>query len=286
MSDAADQSPLDEVETQAASGPGIFQVAWRFKYLIVLGTVIGLVVGYIYASQLPPSYQSKARILVVKKRADVGFGDGRAAFLEDYVSTHQKIIESPYVVTEAVKKHKLDKLASFKGNPWPTGAIIGGLKVTRDMGDNSRLGTSILVLTYTGPIASDCGVIISAIIDSYSEFLGAKYKDVTKETVEYITNAKKLLDEEISHKEDELSEIRLKNPELRKGATGVTSVNERITTIDTKLSALKIQQTILAAKLEAFEQALKENRPREELVAIAWPISPAAPSATDRKIRS
>jgi polysaccharide biosynthesis transport protein len=275
MSEAPVQNHEADAHTSAGSSLNLFQIVWRFKLIILLGTTIGLVVGYIYASQLPPTYQSSAKVLVVKRRADAPLGtvDGRTSIVEDYLATHQQLIRSPLIVDQAVKKRGLGCLASFKDNSYPTGSIISALKVSREMGDNSRLGTSVLVVSYTGPVATDCRVIIDAVIDTYVEFLESKYQDASMNVVNFTINAKKVLEQEVKGREQELQELLRQNPDLRKSKDGVTAIGERIATITSKLSVLAIQQTETVAKLENFEQARKTRTRKEQLGLVYTDLS-------------
>ena len=70
MSTVLDQQPADDVESQPVPSPGLLNIAWRFKLLILLGTVVGVVIGYVYAAQLPPSYRSSAKMLVLAEEQD------------------------------------------------------------------------------------------------------------------------------------------------------------------------------------------------------------------------
>src|SRR5207253_478576 len=120
--------------------------------------------------------------------------DGRSAAMEDYLSTHKELISSPIIVDKAVRKRKLKDLPTFAAGQNPTGAILASLKVTREMGENSRIGTSILSLSFTGPVSEDCNLIIDAIIESYIEFLDTKYRDVSKDMMKMIEDAKEVLE--------------------------------------------------------------------------------------------
>src|SRR5881275_1737337 len=158
MSTALDQQPADELDSQPIPSPGLLNIAWRFKLLILLGTLVGLIIGYFYAAQLPPIYRSSASMLVLKKRPEIGFSsfDGRTAAMEDYLSTHKELISKPIIVDKAARKRNLKDLPTFAAGQNPTGAIIASLKVTREMGENTRIGTSILSLSFTGPVSEDC----------------------------------------------------------------------------------------------------------------------------------
>src|SRR4051794_24505170 len=95
-------------------GRGLLEIAWNRKSLVALGIVVGLVLGLLYYVQATPVYQSKAQVLVVKKRPDNITGmDTRHLAIEDYVATHQTLIKSPLIVERAIQKRNLAALESL-----------------------------------------------------------------------------------------------------------------------------------------------------------------------------
>src|SRR5262249_15130261 len=52
----------------------LLQITWRHKYLLFFGGVVGLLLGALYYTMIPPTYRSTAQVLVVKKRPDEAVG--------------------------------------------------------------------------------------------------------------------------------------------------------------------------------------------------------------------
>src|SRR5947209_2346050 len=134
MTHSTDAPQLDLIEEeQGSSFPNVWEIAWRHKLLLGLGLVVGLVLGSLYRAQLVPEYMSSTKVLLIKKRPDSlplpGAVDPRVAFMEDYLATHQVLIRSPLIVSDAVKRGKLQTLRCFGGNPDPTQEIMGALGI-------------------------------------------------------------------------------------------------------------------------------------------------------------
>ena len=159
---------LPESRQPNASGD-IWRIAWRRKSLIALGAAVGLVLGALHYSQKIPIYQSSAKLLVVKKRADPSpflGADPRLSFVGDFVAAHVTLIKSPLLVESAVKSGQLQALPSLSGNPNPVGEILGMLTVNRDATESSGGSSTVLNLACRATEPDDCQMILDAIIDS------------------------------------------------------------------------------------------------------------------------
>src|SRR5271166_3903697 len=89
-------------EPQTSSMPGLLTIAWQYKYLLVLGGVVGVILGGLYSTRLKPVYQTSAQVMVVKKRPDalpLPGTDQSMSYTDDYLSTHQVLIRSPLIIS-------------------------------------------------------------------------------------------------------------------------------------------------------------------------------------------
>ena len=105
--DENDGDFMDQTEPARRS---VMAVVWQRKALVVLGTLVGLVVGFLFYWQRAPVYQSTAQILVIKKRSDplpVAGGDPRLGYVEDYMATHLALLRSPLIIERAVTEEGL-----------------------------------------------------------------------------------------------------------------------------------------------------------------------------------
>jgi capsular exopolysaccharide synthesis family protein len=271
-----------------ASPRSLLLVCWQRKGLIVLGALVGLAAGLLLYAQRAPVYQATAQVLVVKKeRPDVmpmSGADPRSSFYDDYVATHMMLIKSPLIVERAVQKRDLGALSSFAGRGNPAGAIVGGLETTRDTKDKVVV-TNIFNLTYRGPEAEDCPVVVAAVIDSYQEFLELTYRGYSHETVRLVDDASVTLDKKLQEAKKKYDDFRENAPLLLKGKDGVNVHYLREAEVEAKKSELLIRAARIRERLQAIEQAKKENRSREELLALAsQPLDKGAAAPPERNV--
>ena len=82
----------------------------------------------------PPVYQSSAQVLIIKKDTGV-LGHGSRAWSrrtttsDDSISMHTLLLRVPLSPPEAIEKHQLSGLTSFRGATNRIGLIVSGLGV-------------------------------------------------------------------------------------------------------------------------------------------------------------
>lgn len=260
---------------QTSPVPGLLEIAWRHRLLVVLGVGVGMGSALLYYLWTTPVYQSTAQVLVVKKRPDAVTGvDTHQVSIEDYMATHQALVQSTLIVQRAVQKRNLGALRCFAGEKEPLAEVIlKGLsvphaRVARGESDN------ILVLAFQGTVAGECGIVLNAIIESYKEFLEETYRNISEETLRLIAQARDLLHQDLRNKEAAYRAFRKSVPvPLGKGKDGTSIRQERLSNIEAKRSALLLRRVELQGQLAALEAGLKEGDSRREaLVAqvAAW----------------
>src|SRR5437899_2399915 len=112
------------------TSPGLLETLVRRSWLIGLGTLAGLLVGYLYYTLIPPKFQSKAQLLVLKKRPEMVPGMERPGSLaEDYLGTQAGILMSPVVAQRAIRDGQLAELLTFRDAEDMSAALIRRLSV-------------------------------------------------------------------------------------------------------------------------------------------------------------
>ena len=107
-----------ESASHALNIMGYVHAIRRRKSLMLLGLVIGVGLGVLYYSRVPPSFETGAKILITMKNPDVlGAGD-RGYGMEDQVANQISMIRSPLIASDAARygEEKYHYIAA-KGNP-------------------------------------------------------------------------------------------------------------------------------------------------------------------------
>jgi hypothetical protein len=152
------------------------------------------------------------------------------------LSTHQILIRSLLIAGRASKKPGIASLKSFGGSADPTGQIIGSLTVNREVAkDASGMAPNILNLSYRGQERDECASILNAIIESYKDFLDETYRNVSDDTLELITKARDVLQEDYGPNHPQVQSVRRRIALMRKLLTrsrGWTSPRRRWSTVN------------------------------------------------------
>ena len=139
--------------------------------------------------------------------------------------------------------------------------ILGGLEVKR-----ADEKASVLDLSFACGSATDCQSVLQAIIASYEDFLKETHNNISKETVELITQAKETLLTELQRKENAYREFREAAPLIwtKEGSFNVHQA--RLNQIEATRSGLIISRSQTKAQLQALEAAIERGGSREAIL--------------------
>ncbi len=242
----AEEEGFEAIDAPHQANPlELFWIAWRRKSLIFVGIAIGLVLGALYYAQIKPVYRSEAQVFVVSKRPEIVTEKGGfSSEIEDYANIHRVLIQSPLVVDLAVKEAKLEQLESFAGvGAGLSRAIAGSLSadlVIKDAYAPNR--DSLLRVSFSGPVAKDCCVVVNAVLEAYKKFLKETYRDLSADSVKLITEARQVLQNDLSKTETEYRDFREKSPMIQRGKDVFDPRQERLSLIEAQRLGLLLRR--------------------------------------------
>lgn len=256
------EPPVQEAP-ETPTTANLYRIAWQRKSLVILGLVICLVLGSLYFAQKQPVYRSDASVLVIRKAPEVGGNiavDPATYFMEDYLATHTIIIRSPTIVGTAVEKGELFTLPSFKNADPQTvvTTILENLTVSRNTREGSNR-SSVLDLTFRGPVQEDCAKVLTHIIEAYRAYLAVKYRDAAAEVARYLAEARDLLLNQMQRVRNEHKEFRLRNPFVDQRMDGRDPRKIMLANIEETLAKLNAQRINKETRLQKIEKALESE---------------------------
>jgi capsular exopolysaccharide synthesis family protein len=277
-------TPIDGAEPQsppAAPPRNLLSALWQRKALILFGLAVGTLVGVLVYLQRPSVYQSSAQVHVTKKRSELISGpDGMGLAYEDFIPTHLVLIRSPKIVQKAVailkemngerqEEGELPPLSVLVGqsDAGVIGTIRGGLSAAREGNDPTAASTGIINLSYRGPVAEECPIILDAVIEAYEEYLSEVSKNTAEEAYKEVTEARKALDKELNEKEKLRLDRRDKGPLIWGERDSGTFYLAQLTALNTKLVAIPLQKTDIKDRLKAIEAARAKGVVTERLLS-------------------
>jgi succinoglycan biosynthesis transport protein ExoP len=278
-----DTDTVGAARPEPPSNLRLLQIAWRRKWLILLGLVVAGVAGVLYYVQAAPVYESKAQVLVIKKTPETVMGlESRLMSFEDYMSTHQMLVKSTVIIDAAIRKHQLDTLSSVAGQRDTPVEVIGkALTVSRNKGASGT--NNILDLSYRCRSADDAVTILDAVIESYREFVEKKYKDMGDVTLNELRDTRDRLEKDLGkYNADHLAFLE-KAPLLWASEDGSHVRRDRLAELEEKRSAVVVRRVDLQSELETLQKARKEGADRALLLAMAAGFSGKADGDDSRR---
>ena len=263
-------------------------VFWERKSYVILGLVLGLVIGTIYYVKARAIYESRGRILVIKKGPDVlplQNGDPRAQYVDDYVGNQQVLIRSPgvlkYMVCKPEKENgsresiynarrniydQFQALSFSKNENQAIEQIMASLYVNRGA-DKEKEGTSggvpqggglnVLTLVFRGTNPEDCYQVVRLLIEAYKVYLEDTFKDVNQETVRQVISAREKQQTTLEQKRKRFLEFVGAHPEVlvNRPTTGrEAGVPDQYAVLQRQLVELSVKKLDLQSHIDSINR--------------------------------
>jgi capsular exopolysaccharide synthesis family protein len=243
--------PVPEAEP-VTPGPNLLVAAARAWPLVLIGVIGGVILGLLYHMQRPPVYQSRAELLVIKNRVELttptGAADSRVAYLEDYVATQFRLIQSTEILRLAANRLKDPKPAGFLTDERGQVAYLTTrMSVIREREPGSNALSNTLSLTFRASDPVDSKRCLQAIIEAYEFELGTVYERASGKRL-------KTLDDDISRLTNDRSKAETSRLENERSMNKISQ--ERLESIRARITNLRNQELDLTLKKRQVERDL------------------------------
>ncbi|MBX3423858.1 MAG: polysaccharide biosynthesis tyrosine autokinase [Pirellulaceae bacterium] len=255
-------------------GIDLVRILWRWKWLPMLGALIGAGAGFMYFTKLPSRYLSFALVQVVSAMPtsvnSVVYDPEKIAYFTNR-KDESRAIKSQAVLTLAVKVGKLEK--HF---PDMTPANIVSLLADEKRGVDvqpaekaERLTTEQLFISYRSTDPSVSFAVVDAVVKGYQAFLAEEYKTVDTEVLKFFANTEKRLAKVYQDLYEQLQKFREEAPNvLWTGEDAVDPFAESYMRLKVQLEDARINLARLKSSLQQIVEAQKQNRRPEEILVM------------------
>ncbi len=265
-------------------------IFWERKSYVILGLVLGLVIGTIYYVKARAIFESRGRILVIKKGPDVlplQSGDPRMPYIDDYVGNQQVLIRSPgvlkYMVCKPEKENEsresifnarrniydqFQALSFSKSEPQAIEQIMASLYVNRGA-DKEKEGTSggvpqsggqnVLTLVFRGTNMEDCHQVVRLLIEAYKVYLEDNFRDVNQETVRLVMAAGKKQQENLDEKRAKYQKFLEDNPGVlvnRPTGGREAGVTDQYANLQRQQAELSLKKLDIESHIDSINRAM------------------------------
>ncbi|MFO1095496.1 MAG: polysaccharide biosynthesis tyrosine autokinase [Planctomycetaceae bacterium] len=256
----------------AGGGLDFGQALLHRKWLLLFFLVLGVAGGALVHTRTPPIYASYAQLLIERKQSNIAEAAGKIG-QKNPLDTYAVLICSPTIVQKAIEDGNLAQLPSLKGAN-RVNVIIGGL--TAEPHEDSP---DILNLMYAGNNQGDTQKILNAVINAFVQHLEEQQQKSSAVELKIITDTKDQLQAQLSQHEDEYAKFRDDAGLLYTQEGGINIHQQRLAEIESRRSALRIEQSETKSQIETIQAALARGAKREALLLMADQLDQSAATA-------
>jgi uncharacterized protein involved in exopolysaccharide biosynthesis len=238
----------------------------RWKILALCG-LLGIVCGLIVCVVTPPQYQSEGRLLVMQKLAKFIGDKGKVLDPKAYDSlfaTHLQLIGSPRIIQQAIDTHGLDELASLNAaiddeNETVVDVITDQLRISR-AGSGDSDGAFVIRLEFTHSHADDAEAVVSAIVDTYQNYIQQSSLDGQQKAVSLISAMEADAAREVDAKGRAYREFLQAAPGVWNRNTLENPHQDRIEKLQTELTELEIRKVGIESRIQIMRDSQDPRR--------------------------
>ena len=242
------------------------KVAWDARYLLLLGTLIGLGLGYFHYSRSQEMFRSSALVQIVESTTRNLPVDG----IDQGLSTRSfadeaMVIRSEHILQQAAEIGELAKTPEYAGmSPEVIAMMVGGLDLAVEPANTGN--SSVFRIQFDSPSAATSRLVVQSIVDAYGQHLKQQYRNVGLETIDLIDKARVEVLKNLTDMEREFNDYK-QSSELIYHGNEITSVHrDQADRYMAQRQELMIRLAKLDGTLASARLAIKEKRPNESIL--------------------
>lgn len=261
--------PANLVEPQ--QGFDIVKVLWRWKWLPILGSVLGTVLGYLYYSKQPAQYQAMALVQVIDS-SPVPV----QAFETNKVSNMNTMDESLVIRSEAVMQlavelGQLTDLPSMKAEGLNAKGVMFQLLESKNLFIEPAAKdakTTLIEIGYICNSEEEAARVVNSIVTGYKTYLANEYSSVGTEVRDLITGAQGKVEEEFRKLYKEYDDFRTNAPTdiIWSGTDATDPYFELFNSVKKELTSLQMERDKLQGTIAHVERGIAEGHAPEQLL--------------------
>ena len=251
------------------TSPDLLKILIRWKWLPILGSLIGATVGYLYFGQLAPLYKATAQVQVVAPPKEIPISTFDSRMDTRSRGDELVVVKSSSVLMNAIEVGHLTQHRQLLGKSAPE--IVAMLKDPRSKMLDVRLGSKdlnsdIIDISVTTDNADLSGEIVQAIVSGYENHVNEKVNAFSKDAQLALTKFSDRYETAKKEAKKELDKLRL-NPDLiwRDGKPH-DPASEKIAKCMESISEIDVRIKNIEAVMNQVDRGREANRPMEELL--------------------
>ena len=269
---------MNQPETQTFAAPpqempsfDYFGMLWRRKWLLLLGAMVGVGLGYLYYTKQPPVYQSSAELQITNPAAKKNMPVQGLEFQANPLADEIRVIRSELVLTKAAELGELTKLKSFAGlGKEQIAAVLSNSSALKIAPTNGKMawGSTVVTVAYSCGDPKDARNVVQAVVEAYEEYLRSSQRDVGEETLAYIDDARGEVLEKLEALEKDYDIFKHGTPLISRDGTRKSVHREHADGLLEQKKELSGRRQLLFGQRKAILQAMESEESSPEAVLL------------------
>lgn len=263
--------PSDSNQSNETARHDILEVLWRWKWLPIVGSMLGMAIGVLNFMRQKPTFESTALIQVVYPNAEaaglepVGNGPdtvrGQSRLDESRIIMSERVIDMAIQLSDLISHPKLSTMSAVELRNWiKSPQRLSVAPAGRDA------STALIEIRFKSTDGEVCQRVVDATIAGYDLYLTEAYRKLGNEVVDVVTKAQEQLRksyEEIARKN---AEFRQNAPLVWLGDEGNNHFSEHCIEIKKSINEIQIEDRKLQSLVSHIQAVEKQGRPVEAIL--------------------
>ncbi len=267
-----DTSAAPPQVNSGVSSPDLIKILIRWKWLPILGSLVGATIGFLYFGQLPQQYRALAQVQVVSPAREIQIANTfNQQSLNDQGSRSDELIvvQSSAVLTKAVDIGRLTQHRKLAGKS--AEQIVRMLRNPKLL--EVRLGSKdpnsdIIQVAVTTDDAELSGDIVQAVVSGYEEFVTGNIKNYTKEALAALTKFGDEYEKNRLAAKTEIAKLNANPNLIMKDGRPHDPVADTVLALNEKVRSLDAQTRNIEAVLKQVDDGRNAKRSVEQLLKL------------------
>jgi capsular exopolysaccharide synthesis family protein len=178
---------------------------FRYRQQVIISTLYcSCLAGAVYYFLAPRYYESTAQLLIVEQKPDQLTAVGETDTTGNTMATHQKLVTSQVVISEAITRLAPEHRVDLEGIPpqdW-TEAISDLLSA------NTTRRTNIIEVSFRSRSPETAAAVVRAVVESYLDFVKQTHQGAAGDNIVVLTNNHEKVQQELNETQIQLQQFR------------------------------------------------------------------------------
>lgn len=246
------------------------QLLRKHRWRLALSVLLGLLVGAGYFVIVAPTYEAKAELLI-EKRFALGIEGINAGLVyhHDDAGTHIAILKSPWFIGQVFESHGLGDLRMFAESRNPIESVKNALSIFPDNYEKNQNSESVVLnLTYQGPVAEECTIVLNALVESYKAQLDKTSRNENEEALHLVTEKAEQVQSQLNELEAEYAQFIQASPQIIIKDRNTQYYENKIANLEAEEASLQAERADLERRLAALAAATGEDGERRSALTL------------------